>query len=127
MQGVMESDVMWFKRPRSQRSGTQGVKESRSQGVKESGNQRCVPAASVMEIALGRAFRTGRRGRIARLTGTKRATPMLDTLPSRGTMTADPPSSGAPLMATATAAPKPKVNRPRVADQQMLIGGKWVE
>ena len=29
-------------------------------------------------------------------------------------------------MATATAAPKPKDNKPRVADQQMLIGGKWV-
>jgi len=29
-------------------------------------------------------------------------------------------------MATATAPPKPKVTKPRVADQQMLIGGKWV-
>ena len=29
-------------------------------------------------------------------------------------------------MATATATPKPKYNKPRVADQQMLIGGKWV-
>ena len=30
-------------------------------------------------------------------------------------------------MATATATPKPKVNKPRVTDQQMLIGGKWVD
>src|SRR5262245_220727 len=29
-------------------------------------------------------------------------------------------------MATATTTPKPKVNKPRVTDQQMLIGGKWV-
>jgi aldehyde dehydrogenase (NAD+) len=29
-------------------------------------------------------------------------------------------------MATATATPKPKHTKPRVADQQMLIGGKWV-
>ena len=31
-------------------------------------------------------------------------------------------------MTTATAAaPKPKYNKPRVADQKMLVGGKWVE
>jgi aldehyde dehydrogenase (NAD+) len=34
--------------------------------------------------------------------------------------------AGASLMTTATAAPKQKVNKPRVADQQMLIGGRWV-
>ena len=30
-------------------------------------------------------------------------------------------------MATATASPRPKHAKPKVADQQMLIGGKWVE